>query len=211
MANKKETELLVEQLTKNMDKFKNFVQSKIEEPRLSKFVQLINDLQDRIMLCPSNPRLEQSGCYEGGLVDNAIQTLSIMVKLRDIYKQYDEITAESLVVVSLFHDLGKIGNEAISYFRPIESDWHKSKLGQYYEIVPQSSYMAPCLRSLWWLNKYGIVLTEEEFYAISSLNKSAKEALAVVPINTSEPFLAIMLQQAVHTTTILNNKKISVL
>ena len=73
----------------------------------------------------------------------------------------------SVVRAAFLHDLGKIGNEDILYYKEQLSDWHR-KRGMVFEIDYESdlTYLPVPIRSLWWAQKFGVYLSEEEVQAI---------------------------------------------
>ena len=78
----------------------------------------------------------------------------------------DDVPRSTLVLVSLFHDWGKIGSLDDALYLPQTSDWHYER-GMVYrnnnELVP---YMDVSDRSLWLLQHFGVRLTCDEFVAI---------------------------------------------
>jgi hypothetical protein len=66
-----------------------------------------------------------------------------------------------------------------------------------YEINPDLVNMTVSLRSLYLLQSFGVRLTADEHYAISSI-KERNETQAVA----NEPMLAVVLQQAIRMASI---------
>ena len=150
------------------------------------------ELSSRIAACPSSARLDQPGCYPGGLVENCLEVASTMRTLNDSLS-YD-IEIQSIIKVGLLHDIGKIGNLEKDYFLPQESEWHREKLGQMYIYNPDLQKMSVTHRTLFILQSSGISLTEEEWIAIQiSSGTHFEENRFYVG---SEPTLAICLSHA---------------
>ena len=75
-------------------------------------------------------------------------------------------TLEELNFAALNHDLGKIGDLKHEFYIPCESDWHIRNQGKFYEINPKIPNMKVQDRSLFLLQHYNIVMTQNEFLAI---------------------------------------------
>ena len=93
----------------------------------------------------------------------------------------------------MFHEFGKVGAENTPYFVRNESDWHDKK-GLYYDMNKELPYMRVSERSLFLLQQAGIQLTQDEYIAISSLDKSETSASEFYRFN--EPVLATVLRNA---------------
>ena len=70
-----------------------------------------------------------------------------------------------MAFLGLFHDLGKAGDGEHEFYVWNHSDWHRSK-GMLYETNRKCAYMGTGERSLYVLQKYGVVLSAEEYLAI---------------------------------------------
>ena len=155
--------------------------------------RMLEDLGDRILMCPAEPRNDSPGCEPGGLVQQAITVAKGMKKLNDGFGM--GATTESILLVGLFHEIGKIGNLDEPYFVPEEEGWRRDKLGAFYKPNELLSRMTIPERSLFLLNHYGVKLTEEEFMAIRGPSRPpdwVESRLAP----TAEPTLTILLRSA---------------
>ena len=96
--------------------------------------------------------------------------------------------------MSLFHDLGKVGNRVgDDQYIPQESKWHKDK-GMLYEFNKDLVYMEHSQRSLFLLQEFGIKLTEDEYLAILLHNGIAFESNKMYL--HQQPTLSLLLHQA---------------
>ena len=77
---------------------------------------------------------------------------------------------KSLWKVALLHNIGTIGSTEEDMFLPQDSEWHIEKLGLLYKRN-QSLKTTNTERTLQFLSKYGVELSEEEFFAILSVDK----------------------------------------
>ena len=107
----------------------------------------------------------------------------------------NQYTLDTLLTVSLLHDLGKLGTTDEKYYLDQQSQWHRDK-GMLYEINPKLQHMSIPHRSLFLAQEHNVLLANEAYLAIllhegqlDDANKSYKY---------KEPTLAIILQYAVQ-------------
>jgi len=155
--------------------------------------RMVGDLAERLLMCPAEPRNDSPGCEPGGLIQQAITVAKGMKRLNDGFNM--GTTTESILLVGLFHEIGKIGNLDEPYFVPEEESWRREKLGAFYKPNERLGRMTIPERSLFLLNHYGVKLTEEEFMAIRGPSRPpdwVESRLAP----TAEPTLTILLRSA---------------
>jgi len=155
--------------------------------------RMMEDLGERLLMCPAEPRNDSPGCEPGGLIQQAITVAKGMKKLNDGFGM--GASTESILLVGLLHELGKVGNLKESYFVPEEESWRREKLGAFYKPNEGMSRMTIPERSLYLLQHYGVHLTEEEFMAIRGPSRPpdwVESRLAP----TAEPTLTILLRSA---------------
>ena len=126
---------------------------------------LVDEVGERLVLCPASTRTDQYGCYPGGLVQHALRVTDAMRKISSALG-YDTSTA-SIIRVGLLHEIGKVGDINNDYFLEQDSDWHREKLGQLYKYNEDLEKMTTSHRTLWLLQHYGVVLTRDEWEAVS--------------------------------------------
>lgn len=163
---------------------------------------LLEELENHdILTTPSSTRIEYYGCYQGGLVEHAVRTLLYMLKLKTVYGLEKEVSGDSLVITALFHDIGKVGNlpTKTPYYIEQNSSWHREKLGQLFEINPKMAFVSPQQLSLFNLAHGNIVLSVEEWYAISSLKQEESDYKQYPRDN--EPPLSMILRHAIAASS----------
>jgi len=160
---------------------------------------LCDSLFDRLATCPGSTRKDYIGSFPGGLVWYSLEVLKIMKELNKLYDA--NIPTDDLIIAGLFHNIGKIGSENEAYYLKTD-DWHE-KRGMYYEINPRLSSGQLTTRSLWWLNRFKVQLSEDAMNAIASLQH-------INQMHSSElynaPVLTMILQQAVRAVCVMNNQ-----
>ena len=191
---------------------KNFELFKTQAAKLGqkggKLISFIEENAERIMLAPASSRLEYTCCHVGGLVEHSLRVLQNAAKLRQVYNQTENISTQSLILCSLFHDIGKIGTDNKDYYIENTSDWHREKLGIMYNVNDKFAHIPVSQLSLWWLSKQSVDLDVDEWYSISVVgNKNKQEDLPT----QGEPWLTTILQQAIKASCIMGKSKTKVI
>ena len=154
--------------------------------------KLLDDLGQRLVACPASPRKDQHGCYPGGLIEHALEVITVMRTLADAHGF--PVSVASILKVGLLHEIGKVGDLEIDYFVEQDSSWHQEKLGQFYKYNEDLNKMSVSHRTLYLLQHYGVPLTKDEWLAIQLASGSHFEENRFYVGH--EPSLAILLQQA---------------
>ena len=162
--------------------------------------QFLDDNAERVMLAPASTRKEFTCCYPGGLVEHSLRVLQNAAKLRQVYGQTESIETNSLILASLYHDIGKVGTDTKEYYVDNTSDWHRDKLGILYNIADRFQHVPVSQLSLHRLSQNRVEIDIDEWYSISVIgNKAIKED---VPNSAGEPWLSIILSQAVKAACV---------
>lgn len=113
---------------------------------------------------PASSREDFHSCFPGGL---AYHSLNVLKYLRAISESLapGRYTDSTLILVALFHDLGKVGDGEEPFYVPNPSDWHRSK-GMLYETNRKCVFMPTSERGLFILQRHGIELAPDEYLAI---------------------------------------------
>lgn len=161
----------------------------------------------RVMLAPASTRTEFAGCYPGGLVEQSLRVLQNAAKLRQAYSLVDSITTESLILVSLFHDIGKVGTESKDYYVENTSDWHRDKLGILYNVADRFQHVQVSQLSLWRLAKNHVEIDIDEWYSVSTVGNKALRDDQPQSGAATEPVLNLVLSQAVKAASVQGRGK----
>lgn len=189
-------------IVKNFELFK--AQAAKLGNRAGTILEFIDSNAERIMLAPASTKREFTCCHPGGLVEHSLRVLQNSAKLRQAYSLTDTVPTSSVLLVALFHDIGKIGTENKEYYVDNASDWHRDKLGIYYNVAERFQHVQVNQLSLFQLSKNKVEIDFDEWYAISTVgNKTQREDQPV----QSEPWLAVLLQQAVKAACIQGKNK----
>jgi hypothetical protein len=148
---------------------------------------------ERIAVCPSHNLSKRSTSSAGGLVEHALQTFRIARKL--VEATGVQVSPESLAIVCLLHEVGKIGDESRDYFVPQTSSWHVER-GQVYTYNPDIPKMTHPHRTLYLLQTSGVHLTLDEWIAILVQSGTSSEENRFYA--GCENNLAVVLQSAIR-------------
>ena len=154
--------------------------------------KLLEDLGERLVMCPASTRTDQYGCEPGGLVEHALRVTHTMRTLNSSLEM--NLDTASILKVGLLHEIGKVGSLSKRYFVEQDSSWHREKLGQLYKFNEDLNKMSVSHRTLWLLQHYGVTLTDDEWLAIQLASGFHFEENRFY-VN-HEPTLALALQQA---------------
>lgn len=133
----------------------------VEDDSLNK---LIEEQGQRIVECSYSQRDKEPFCGVAGLVDYSLNLLINMRKLNEALGYQQSPT--SIIKVALTCDLGRIGDINSNRFVITTSDWHKEKLGQYYDWNESCPKFNVQDMSLWFLQHYNVKLDWNEWQAI---------------------------------------------
>ena len=135
--------------------------------RRSQFDRLISFMENETtwFIAPASTKYHL--CKESGLLEHCVNVAESMLKIREALAP--DISAESCVIVSLVHDLGKVGmpgNPQYLINEPIDKQQQSGyKLDPPYRFNKNLTYLSVPVRSLYLASKH-IDLTEEEVQAI---------------------------------------------
>lgn len=135
--------------------------------RKSQFDRLISFMENETTWLIAPARTKYHLCKESGLLEHCVNVAESMLKIREALAP--DISAESCVIVSLVHDLGKVGmpgNPQYLIDEPIDKQQQSGyKLDPPYRFNKNLTYLSVPVRSLYLASKH-IDLTEEEVQAI---------------------------------------------
>jgi len=141
--------------------------SKIENDDVRHAInRLMHKLGDRLFEAPASANLSYHNCCVGGLAEHSLR---VYKNLRTLVKEFGEdegISHDSIVLVALFHDLGKVGSIDDPYFIDQDNDWYRDNRGEPYKINPKLEFLGGAQRSLRILGQFDVPTTEAEYKAI---------------------------------------------
>jgi hypothetical protein len=156
--------------------------------------KLLDTLGDRYALCPASLGKEHYSSFPGGLAYHNLHTLKWVSKFANLMAE-NEISRSSMILVSILHEIGKIGTMTEDYFIRRDGKYFDDK-GLYYDYNPKIQYMKISQRSLALAQEIGIILHENEYLAIL-LHDGYGDNEHASFYRYREPILSIVLQNAV--------------
>lgn len=162
-------QLSPEQILENLNKFYSIIDKYITGDRKDKLIDLYKGIEETLAMSPASTRIDHHNCFAGGYVDHVIRVIEaslVFEKVWDRFGQNKNYTTEELVFSAINHDLGKLGTNEQPNYIPNDSQWHIEKQGLLYKYNPNITHMRVSDRSLFYLQKAGIEVSENEFLAI---------------------------------------------
>ena len=158
-----------EQIKVNFETFNEVLETNFEGERLEKLQTLTECLKERIMLSPASTKDWFNNAFPGGYLDHVLRVNKIanqLHKLYDFHGATESYTTEELNFVSLFCQLGKLGDWEHEYFTKNDSDWHVKNLGMVYKFNEHVPAMKIYDRTIYLLQDAGIKVSHNEYLAI---------------------------------------------
>lgn len=135
--------------------------------RKAQFERLIAFMENETTWLTSPASTKYHLCVEGGLLEHSVNVAESTLKIRGALAP--EISEESCVIVSLIHDLGKVGMPGNPQYLINEPSEKQLKYGYKpdapYRFNKDLTYLSVPIRSLFLASKY-IDLTEQEVQAV---------------------------------------------
>jgi hypothetical protein len=177
-------------IEKNFEKTISLINSFVkDEQRRNNLLNLFEKFAEKDMVSPASTRKDYYCCFPGGLCYHNLHVLKLMTKLNTTLEE--SISNESMLIVSLLHEFGKVGDLTTDYYIPYDDNWHIER-GMFYDFNTKITYMRVAHRSLCLAQTFGIKLTQDEYITIL-LGDSDDENKAY---NFKEPKLATLLRMA---------------
>jgi len=164
------------ELGENYNKFIDLIKSQFTGDRLDKLINLYGDSEYgyQVSISPASPKDYTNNAYIGGYIDHVmtLHKASLGVKkLWEIMGGIIDFTSEELAFSVINNGLGILGDKDVGeYYLPNDSEWHVKNTGALYKTNADLQHMLISDRSLFTLQKYGIVCTWKEYLAIKLSN-----------------------------------------
>jgi len=159
-----------ERIKENFELFNKTLEDKFEGERLEKLQTLVECLKERLMLAPASTKDWFNNAFPGGYLDHILRVNQIANQLHKLYAFHnadtESYTEEELDFVSLFCQLGKLGDWEHEYFIKNDSDWHVKNLGMVYKFNEDVPAMKIYDRTIYLLQDAGIKVSHNEYLAI---------------------------------------------
>jgi len=182
-------ELSPEEIVANYDKFRSFCE-KLGD-RSEAVLKMVDELSERLALAPASGSPKKHSAFSGGLIHHTLNVLKNILIVNKAFKW--DLPQESMIIVALFHDLGKVGlpgGSENNFYIPQTDDWRRNKLGEMYTYNNNLTFMETGDRTMYVLQHYGIQLTPDEWVAIKTsdgyvVDENKKYCLKVSNLTTA--------------------------
>ena len=134
---------------------------------------LLDFLGEEYFIAPSSLSLDMFGCYPGGLLNVCFKAAKYAIKTNDILPDNMKQNPTSILKCVFLSQIGKS-----FLFKPNPSEWHRKNLGKMYEFTDSEVSMKSNERSIHYILKFGIQLSEEEFQTILNSDKEPDDKMA---------------------------------
>jgi hypothetical protein len=161
--------LTPEQMLSNVTKFNEYIDKYITGQRKKQLLSLYKEIEQTLIESPASTKEAHHNCFPGGYIDHVLRVTEMALvidRVWDKFEQKKNYTLEELVFSCLNHDLGKLGTNEEPFYIPNDSDWHVKNQGAHYKINNKMIHMRVADRSLFYLQKANIQVSENEFLAI---------------------------------------------
>lgn len=159
-------DLTPEQIEQNWKRFRSLCEKLGDRAPVVSL--MLDDLDERLCLCPASARIDYHGAFPGGLVDHSLRVLNNLVMINKTYGW--KLSKESMIVSALFHDIGKVGmpgkDPQNDFYIDQTDSWKRDKRGEAYEYNNSLQYMTTPDRSVFIMQHYGVCLTTDEWLSI---------------------------------------------
>lgn len=168
--------------------------------RYTKLLKMYEDYGTRLIEAPASGKAHYHNAYEGGYIDHVLHVYDVALLQTQILKKMNgwvDFTRAELTMAALHHDLWKLGEPLGNAYYTVEtSDWHRKNQGSMYKHGEGLPYMKVTDGAVYVLQKYGIVLTQNEWLAIKlsdglydDSNKGYLMNHGKFPMHTNLPYI----------------------
>jgi len=154
------------EIIENFEKYKKLLLK--VDTRKEPIELFLEKYADRLATAPAHDRNNRHSAQPGGFIKRSLSTFAnarALCKMPAFSEK--EINIESIIICSLLHDVGRIGDDAGDFYVPQTSSWHIER-GNLYTFNPGIKRMMHPHRGLYLLQAEGISLTQDEWIAIVS-------------------------------------------
>lgn len=128
--------------------------------------ELIEFLGENFYIAPATTNLDMYGAYPGGLLHHLLRSCKYSIEINNILPENQRKDLSSIIRVTFLSQIGKT-----FMYEMNKNDWEIKNLGKMYVFKKDDFRLKVIERTLYFLMKFNIQLSEEEYHAIISLDK----------------------------------------
>lgn len=162
-------QLTEEQVLGNWNTFHDLIESTFVGDRKDGLLKLVDYFQDRMMFAPASSKEHYHNAHPGGYIEHVLNVYNIAMDISILWKkhsEWNEYTNEEIAFISLFHDLGKMGDINEEFYQAQDNEWRRNKMGEVYKINDNLVNMNGADRSLYILQHFGVEISQNEWITI---------------------------------------------
>lgn len=168
------------QIQENFDEFIAFIEKTFIGERKERMLHMYseNELGTEAAVAPASMMESWHLAHPGGYLQhimNVVKNSFGAKKLWGFAGANIDFTDEEMVFCALHHDLGKLGDDTGSYYKPQDQDWLRKK-GEVYRMNPNIQYMEVTDRAVYNLQRYGIKYGWKEYLGMKLADGMYNEA-----------------------------------
>lgn len=159
------------QLQENYQSFVDFVDKSFTGDRHDKLMKMYSDddYAFRLLSAPASGKVHFHYAHLGGYLQhiaNVEKASKGTAKIYEVMGGTIDWTEEERIFAALHHDLGKLGNEAGSYYVPQSDKWFREKRNETFKHNSEVQFWNVTDNALYILQTHQIVVTWKETLAI---------------------------------------------
>lgn len=148
-----------------IEKTEQVIKSMCSESRANDLFEFLDKIgPENYFSAPASSKEQFHNCFPGGLAEHNLNVLDNLMSLCDI-SSFDE-DPETICVVSILHDIGKVLNTDMQPFYQAEKEKWKIERGELYSKNDGSVYLPTHQRSIWLIQHLKFNLSVYEYQAI---------------------------------------------
>ena len=157
------------QIVANHDKLIDIINQYFDGKQKQNILNLFEHFEERLIDTPASSRPNRHNCFVGGFLDHTLRVINTAL---DIKQQFVKLgvnvtsSDKDIVMASMFHDLGKLGDLDNPFYIPQTDEWRRKKLQEWYTFNDKLEPMDVTDRALWLLQTFNIKITQEVWKAI---------------------------------------------
>lgn len=159
-----------QQIQSNFNEFIAFIENNFLGERKEKLLKMYSneELGIELAIAPASMCEHWHLAHPGGYLQhimNVVKNSFGVKKLWQFAGAYIDFTDEEMIFSAIHHDLGKLGDDTGSYYKPQDQEWLRKK-GEVYRMNPDIQYMEVTDRAVYNLQRYDVKYNYKEYLSL---------------------------------------------
>lgn len=164
------SELNEQEIQSNFSEFIKLIEKSFKGERLEKLLHMYseNELGTEAAVAPASMMEHWHLAHPGGYVQHIMHVIKNAFSVKKLWKEAGsniDFTDEEMIFAAMHHDLGKLGDNTGSYYKPQDQGWLLKK-GELYKMNPDIQYMEVTDRAVYNLQRYDIKYNYKEYLGL---------------------------------------------